>query len=317
MKASVIESPKNMKIIETEIPAISADDILVKLDGTGLCVSNLPVWEGREWFTYPLAPGSPGHEGFGVVEQTGSHVAGFSKGDKVAFISNNAYAEYDKAHWSNVVKLPDALNGDLFPGEPLACAVNIFNRSEILAGQKVVVIGSGFIGCLLIQIIRNMGAEVIAVSRRKSSLQFAELSGAQHLIHFTEVWETKDKIRQIIPAGAERVIEATGVQQALDLATHIIGERGRMIIAGYHQDGLRSINMQMWNWNGIDVINAHERDAAIYTDGMKKAVQLVSEGVLRPGELITHRFSFSEINNAFQMMHSKPEGFLKGVIIYT
>jgi threonine dehydrogenase-like Zn-dependent dehydrogenase len=316
MKASVINQPKQIKIIDTEPPSINADDILIKLSGTGLCVSNLPVWEGREWFSYPFAPGSPGHEGFGIVEQTGSNVAGFSKGDKVVFLSQNAYAEYDKAHKSNVVKIPETLNGNLFPGEPLACAVNIIKRSDVIPGQKVVVIGAGFIGCLLIQILKDAGAEVIAVSRRKSSLEFAEKSGADHLIHFNEVWEAHEKIRQMVPAGAERVIEATGVQKALDLASHVIAERGRMIIAGYHQDGLRSVNMQMWNWNGIDVINAHERDPAVYSSGLQEAVELVSHGVLRPGELITHQFNISEINQAFNMMHDSPEGFLKGVITY-
>jgi 2-desacetyl-2-hydroxyethyl bacteriochlorophyllide A dehydrogenase len=316
MKTSVIHSPKQIRIIETELPAPGSEEILIRLSGTGLCVSNLPVWEGREWFSYPFEPGSPGHEGYGVVEQTGEHVSGFTRGDLVVFLSQNAYAEYDKAHQSNVVKIPETLNGNLFPGEPLACAVNIIKRSDIKAGQKVVVIGAGFIGCLLIQLIKNAGAEVIAVSRRKSSLQFAEMSGADYLVHFNEVWEAKDKILQLVPGGSERVIEATGVQKALDLASHIMAERGRMIIAGYHQDGLRSVNMQVWNWNGIDVINAHERDPAIYTSGLQKAVELVSQGVLRPTELITHHFSFSEINNAFNMMHNSPEGFLKGVITY-
>jgi len=54
------------------------------------------------------------------------------------------------------------------------------------------------------------------------------------------------------------VIEAAGQQWPLDLATELTRERGRLIIAGYHQDGPRQINMQLWNWRGLDVINAHE-----------------------------------------------------------
>ena len=56
------------------------------------------------------------------------------------------------------------------------------------------------------------------------------------------------------------VIEAVGKQWPLDLAAELAGERGRLIIAGYHQDGLRQVNMQLWNWRGLDVINAHQRD---------------------------------------------------------
>ena len=68
-----------------------------------------------------------------------------------------------------------------------------------------------------------------------------------------------------ITAGrlCERVIEAVGKQWPLDLAGELVGYGGKLIIAGYHQDGPRQVNMQSWNWKGIDVINAHERDLAV------------------------------------------------------
>ena len=317
MEASVIESPKQIKIVETSIPEINNDEVLVRLSGTGLCVSNLPVWEGRPWFEYPSEPGAPGHEGYGVVEKTGSNAKGVSPGDKVALLSYHAYAQFDKAPVSKVVKLPDMFNGTPFLGEPLSCAVNIFNRSNIEKNQTVVVIGAGFIGCLLIQLAKNAGAEVIAVSRRDSSLGFAQKSGADHLVKFEDTQRTAGNIQKAANKGISRVIEATGVQQSLDLATEIISEYGTLIIAGYHQDGLRKINMQLWNWKGIDVINAHERDPQIYTEGLKEAIILTNRGVLRPKELITHQFDFREIGSAFKMLHEKPEGFLKGLIVYS
>jgi threonine dehydrogenase-like Zn-dependent dehydrogenase len=287
------------------------------LGGTGVCVSNLPVWEGRPWFSYPFEPGAPGHEGYGTVESTGKGVNGIVKGDRVALLSYHAYAQYDKTHISNVVKLPDSFNGKLFLGEPLACAVNIMRRSAIQENQTVVVIGAGFIGCLLIQLLKHAGAEVIAVSRRESSLKFAEMSGAHHLVRFNEVWRTKDEIFKLAPRGIQRVIEATGVQSGLELATEIISEYGMLIIAGYHQDGIRNINMQQWNWKAIDVINAHERDPKRYISGLKDAIQLAEKGILKPEELITHRFDFRDINKAFDVLEQKPEGFLKGVIVFS
>lgn len=316
MKASVIESPHKIKIINTDLPETGNDEVLVKLSGTGLCISNLPVWEGRPWFEYPSEPGAPGHEGFGVVEKTIDDSNGINPGDKVAVLSYHAYAEYDKAQVSNVVKLPEAFNGTPFPGEPLACAVNIFRRSDIQKKQTIVVIGAGFIGCLLIQLLKDAGASVIAVSRRNSSLDFAQKSGADHVIKFEGVHETAKNIQAIATNGIPRVIEATGVQQSIDLATEIISEYGKLIIAGYHQDGLRNVNLQLWNWKAIDVINAHERDNQIYINGLKEAVDKTEKGILRPGELITHQFAFDEINHAFKMMHEKPEGFLKGLIMY-
>ncbi len=316
MKSSVITSPKQFNIVDTNIPEIGNNEVLVKLNGTGLCSSNLPVWEGRPWFNYPTEEGAPGHEGYGVVEKAGILSNGISPGDKVALLSYNAYAEYDKASVSNVVKLPEKFNETSFPGEPLACAVNIFKRADIKENQTVVVIGAGFIGCLLIQLIKHAGAQVIAVSKRESSLEFAKKSGADKLIKFENVYETAKNIQTHMTNGIPRVIEATGVQQSIDLATEIISEYGKLVIAGYHQDGLRNVNMQVWNWKGIDVINAHERNQQVYIDGLKEAIDKTSQGVLRPNELITHQFKFKEINNAFKMMHEKPEGFLKGVIVY-
>jgi threonine dehydrogenase-like Zn-dependent dehydrogenase len=317
MEASVIEAPKQIKIISAPLPEPGLDEVLVKLGGTGVCVSNLPVWEGRPWFNYPFEPGAPGHEGYGTVESTGSQVKGIVKGDRVALLSYHAYAQYDKTHMSNVVKLPDSFDDRPFPGEPLACAVNIIRRSDIQEGQTVVVIGAGFIGCLLIQLLKHAGAEVIAVSRRESSLMFAEKSGADHLVRFNEVWRAKEEISKLATMGVQRVIEATGVQSGLDLATEIISEYGKLIIAGYHQDGTRNINMQQWNWKALDVINAHERIPQIYISGLKDAIHFAEKGILRPEDLITHHFDFRDINKAFDFLEQKPEGFLKGVIVYS
>jgi threonine dehydrogenase-like Zn-dependent dehydrogenase len=60
-------------------------------------------------------------------------------------------------------------------------------------------------------------------------------------------------------AFCDVVIECTGMQWPLDLAGELTRERGRLVIAGFHQDGPRQVNMFLWNWRGLDVINAHER----------------------------------------------------------
>ncbi len=315
MKAAEIVSPGKIAMRELSVPEPGAEEVVVKLKGSGLCVSNLPVWQGRDWFQYPQEPGSPGHEGFGVVEQLGQNTKGLSKGDRVALISYHAYAEYDKAHVDSVVKIPEVLKDDMFPGEPLACAVNVFRRSDIRPGQPVVVIGAGFLGCLLIQLIKGTAGKIIAVSQRKTSLEFAEKAGADQLIQFQNPADTAGEVIRIAGGTVPRVIEATGEQSSIDLATELVSEGGKLIIAGYHQGGLRSINLQSWNWKGIDVINAHERDPRVYTQGLREAVEKTRTGILRPGELITHCFELADLNEAFRTLHRRPEGFLKAVIM--
>ena len=55
------------------------------------------------------------------------------------------------------------------------------------------------------------------------------------------------------------------------LAGDVTGVRGRLVIAGFHQDGPRTVDLQLWNWRGIDVVNAHERAPAVALDGIRQA----------------------------------------------
>jgi threonine dehydrogenase-like Zn-dependent dehydrogenase len=115
-------------------------------------------------------------------------------------------------------------------------------------------------------------------------------------------------------AFCERVIEAVGTQEAIDVAGDIAGERGRLVIAGYHQDGLRRVNMQSWNWRGLDVINAHERDPRVYMRGMREALDAVAQGQLAPHALITHSFSLDRLADALNATRDRPDGFMKAVV---
>jgi threonine dehydrogenase-like Zn-dependent dehydrogenase len=315
MIAAVLTKPGLIEIQEVAAPKINDDEALIKVEGCGICASSLPLWEGREWFQYPVQAGSPGHEGWGYVQSVGEKVKDIKAGDRVGFLSNNAFAEYDVVKETSIVKLPDNLAGKPFPAEPLGCAMNIFERSDISKGDTVAIIGIGFLGAILCQLAKHAGAKVIAISRRKYSLDFAKKYNADEVIPLTETWEVANKIAEITGSQfCTRVIEATGKQQAIDIATEIVAEGGKIIIAGYHQDGLRQVNMQSWNWKGIDVINAHERKPERYLHGMKNAVKAVADGIIDPSLLYTDVFSLEELNKGFEKTSSRPDGFMKALI---
>ena len=304
MKAAVIAASRKLEVVSTRLPSPAPGEVRVRLEGCGICASNLPVWEGREWFTYPLDPGAPGHEGWGVVDALGDAVEGVRIGERVAFLSGRAYAEYDLAAGDALVRLPDSFTR--FPGEALGCAMNIFRRSEIEPSHTVAVIGAGFLGNLLVQLAKSAGARVVAISRRASARELARACGADETLSLDDAWQ----------AGRfERVIECVGTQQPLDLATNIIAERGRLIIAGYHQDGPRQINMQQWNWLGIDVVNAHERDPRNYVRGMQEAVDAVIAGRIDPTPLLTHSYALDELGRALDDVEQRPDGFVKGTLL--
>jgi threonine dehydrogenase-like Zn-dependent dehydrogenase len=303
MRAAVIAASRKLEVVRTAVPSPSAGEVRVRLEGCGICASNLPVWEGREWFTYPLEPGAPGHEGWGVVDAIGDSVEGVRAGERVVFLSNRAYAEYDVAKSDALVRIPDSFTN--FPGEALGCAMNIFRRSDVQPGQTVAVIGAGFLGNLLVQLAKSAGARVVALSRRESARELARACGADETLSLDDYWRA---------GKVERVIECVGTQQPLDIATNLIAEHGRLIIAGYHQDGLRQINMQQWNWLGIDVVNAHERDPRQYVRGMQEAVAAVLDGRIDPTPLLTHTYALDELGRALDDVASRPDGFVKGVV---
>jgi len=317
-RAARFQGPGNILVDRYDLRPPQAGEALIRLEGSGVCGSNLPVWEGRPWFQYPLEPGTPGHEGWGVIEAVGPGLEGFAVGDRVALLSGHAYAEHDFATAESLVKLPPQLAGKPFPGEPLACAVNIFGRCDIQPGQNVAIVGIGFLGAALTSLAVRAGARVAALSRRRFALDMARECGASATFALDDPWRgAQDAKRLVSERGYERVIECVGSQVALDVASELTGIRGRLVIAGYHQDGDRRVNLQEWNWRGLDVINAHERDPAQYRRGMQRAIELVLGGQMDPWPLFTHRFALEEISVAFDSLAKRPNGFLKGLVMCT
>jgi threonine dehydrogenase-like Zn-dependent dehydrogenase len=232
-------------------------------------------------------------------------------------ISNNAYAEFDHANAGSVVRLPASLEGQPFPAEPLGCAMNIFGRSQIKRDDTVAIVGIGFLGAVLTQLATAAGARVIAITRRPFALAFAKRMGAAETIEMSDHATILGLVKQLTGGTmCDVVIEAVGKQWPLDVATELTRVRGRLVVAGYHQDGQRQVNMQLWNWRGLDVINAHERDPQIYLDGMKRAVAAVASGLLDPAPLYTHSFGLDRISDAFRMTAERPDGFMKALIRY-
>jgi threonine dehydrogenase-like Zn-dependent dehydrogenase len=164
---------------------------------------------------------------------------------------------------------------------------------------------------------KNAGARVIAISRRPFSLDIARRSGADDVVEMDDHWRIIEEVKELTGGHmCDCVIEAVGMQWPLDLAGELTKTYGRLIIAGYHQDA-RQVNMQMWNWKCLDVINAHERDNDKYIKGMQAAMDMIVAGSLEPTFLYTHFYKLDTIDNAFQTLLERPEGFIKAFITTT
>ncbi|MFL5431168.1 MAG: zinc-binding dehydrogenase [Myxococcales bacterium] len=311
-RGAVIAGPRRLTIEPFDLQHPGPGQLLVALEGCGVCHSNLPAWEGRDWFRYPLPRGNPGHEGWGRIVAVGDGTHELRPGDRVAFLSSSAYASHDVIDASSAVKLPDDLDGMPFPGEPIACAMNIFKRAAIEPRHTVAIIGIGFLGALLTRLCAHAGARVIAIARRPFSQQLARESGAELVVPMDDHGAIIARLRDATGGAlCERTIEAVGEQWPLDLAAELTGERGKLVIAGYHQDGPRQVNMQLWNWRGLDVVNAHERDPAVYVEGMRRAVEATVAGVIDPRPLLSQCYPLERLGDALDAVKSRPGNFVK------
>src|SRR5437763_17107306 len=122
MNAAVLTGAGKLKIVAVPVPEPGPGQVRVRLEGCGVCASNLTPWEGPEWMRFPTDPGALGHESWGVVDAVGEEVTGIQAGLRVAALTGRSYAEYDCADASALVALPDALHGMAFPAEPFGCA---------------------------------------------------------------------------------------------------------------------------------------------------------------------------------------------------
>jgi threonine dehydrogenase-like Zn-dependent dehydrogenase len=314
MHAAVVSAPGRVELESIHVPEPGDREVRVRIEGCGVCGSDLPVWSGRPWFEYPRPAGAPGHEAWGVVDALGPLVAGIQVGDRVAGRMYRAYAEFDLAEAGSLVRLPPELDGASFPGEPLGRAINVMRRSGVGPGDTVAIVGVGFLGALLTQLCAESGAEVIAISRRPIALDMASEAGAEHVLNL--LGNVTGRVCGLTRGRlCDVVFETGGVQETLDLASQLVRIGGRLVIAGYHQDGPRRVDMQQWNLNAIDVINPHERDPAICRDGLALAIREVTTGRLDLAPLLTHTFRLDEVGRAFHMQQERPDTFMKALVL--
>ena len=88
MNAAVIGASRQIAVTRVPVPRPSANEVRIAVEGCGVCASSLPVWQGRTWFSYPAAPGSPGHEGWGLVDSVGA--SAFMPGRKILLLGWDA-----------------------------------------------------------------------------------------------------------------------------------------------------------------------------------------------------------------------------------
>ena len=313
MKIAALQAPRKFEVIEESLPEIAPDEVLLRVAACGVCTSELDQWEGKASIDYPRYPG---HEVSGIVEKVGSKIQSFRAGDKVgAWVTSRGFAEYAAVKAEYCFPAGD-VPLDLALAEPLACAVNAVELANLSLADDVVIIGAGFMGNLVQKLVQLKGPRhIIVADTRPDALERAHIMGATHVVDVRNTSLPKIVKELTDGLGADVSFEVTGAQSPLTLLGDVTRMSGKVVIVGYHQGGMRELPLAYWNWMAFQIINAHFREVPTIVHGMRIGMRLLTSGRLSLEDLVTHRFRLSEINQAFQTAHDKPEGFVKSTVV--
>ncbi len=316
MKIAVLTAPHEFDVRETARPTAGPDEVLVRVAACGVCASELDMWEGRsDSIEFPWYPG---HEVSGVVEQTGADVLEFAPGDPVAvWVTERGFSEYVAVKAEYCLPAGD-VPLDLALAEPLACAVNAVELTDPRLGDDVVIIGAGFMGCLVQKLVALRGPRhLIVADTRRDALDRALAQGATRAVDVTRE-SLPEVVRELTGGrGADVGMEVTGLQQPLEALGEVTRMSGTVAIVGYHQGGTRQIDLATWNWNAFRIVNAHFREVSTIMRGMRIGMRLLTAGRIDLADLVTHRYPLDEIGDAFAIAHEKPQGFVKSTVCVT
>jgi threonine dehydrogenase-like Zn-dependent dehydrogenase len=313
VRVAVLREPGRFDIVDGALPPLGREEVRLRVAICGVCASELDMWRGaRGHATFPWYPG---HEVSGVVEEVGADVVWPPVGESVgAWVTARGFADEVVVAAEHCVPL-GGTPVDVALTEPLACAVNAIELTDVRLGDDVLLVGAGYMGLLLLQLAGQRGPRhLIVADVRDEALDHARAFGATHVVNAATEPLTELVSELTGGTGVDVSIEATGTQAALASLGDVTRMSGTVTIAGYHQGDPRAIDLATWNWKAFRIANAHFRDVDVIMHGMRRAGRLLASKRIAMEPLVTHRFPLERIDEAFAAAVEKPEGFVKAVV---
>ncbi len=324
MKAAVYYEADDIRVEEMARPRAGSDEILVEMRACGICGSDV-----MEWYLKGRAPLVLGHEPTGIIAEVGDHVEGFKTGDRVfvhhhvacltchycirgdytmcekftqTHIEPGGFAEYFKVPSPNVqidtLKIPDSLSfEEATLIEPMGCCLRALAKCGIRPGDTVAIIGAGPSGIINTMLARLMGAgQIIASDLIDYRLKAAKKFGADLTVN-PEIENLDAKLRENTGGiGADVVIVTAPSTKALTSGIKVCRRGGTVcIFAPTEPERFAHIRPHRLFFSEIVVIPSYST-SHIET---RMALRLMTSGKIRVKELVTHRFPFNRIQDAF------------------
>ena len=331
MKRIIFTAPRTVEIENVAIPNPGPGMLLVKVKVSGISAgTEMTYYRGapllrlaKDEYTYPIWPG---YEVVGIVQECGSGVSAFKSGDRVVCMGN--HAEYAIIEASSAEFLPAGLPDEEYTLAVLSVTtMHAIRRAAFQYGDTVVVIGLGVVGLLAAQQARIGGAgQVIGVDLDGWRCKMAKNLGIDRVVNnFGEIAH-----QEILEAtggiGADVVIEAAGIGNAVNDALTYVRDRGRIVILGYHTGPVNFMPGDEFWYKEVDILATR---ATGPTPGLpipyvrwtserslKLAVDLLAKGAINTTGMVTHRFPYSKADEAYRMIDQKSENFLQVVFLW-
>ena len=328
MECVVIRKPKEIFVMEKEVPEIGPGEVLIQVMASGICGTDLHIYRGEYLGDYPVIPG---HEFSGVITTAGSQVTRFKLGDRVAVEPNIACDNCIHClnnrqnfclNWEAIgVTLPGGMEqyvtapekavfsiGDLpFEQaafmEPLSCVVHGVERAAIDLGDRVAVLGAGPIGDLILQMARLQGAaHVTILENNPGRAELARQLGADQVVK---------RMEDLQADAYDVVIDATGVIPVMNRAIDLVRHGGTVLLFGVPSSG------EKMEFEAFKIFRKGLTLLSSYTSVRNsfQAVSLLQRGQVQVEPLISHRLPLKELPRAMEMIESHDPTVKKVIIL--
>jgi L-iditol 2-dehydrogenase len=319
MKAARLVGPKKFEFLDVATPAAGDGQCLIKIERVSVCGSDIrnhygPVHPEEE---YPMSAGLPCHEVAGVVVE--SKTDRFHEGQRVITIpyrGSGGLSEYLLSEPSRMALLPDEGPLDEWVMcQPSGTVLYSCKQMGSVLGKNVLILGQGSIGLSFTMIVSRMGARnVIVADLLDYRLEKSKEFGSTHRINADkqDIGEAVAEITRGV--GADVTVEAAGYPDTFNLAFSQIRQFGTVIIFGIQSDKyvpLEHNNLMEQQPHIIPTTGARSGDPISQIQDM---VDLRARGWADPGQLLTHRRGFSDVQNVYDMYEQRQDNVIKVVM---
>lgn len=330
MKACILHGINDLRYEDMPIPELKEDEVLIKVRAAGICGSDVgrvyaegayhfPIVIGHE-FAGEIVKANPGDE-----ELIGRKVAVFplipcnrcsacqigqypqcEHYDYYGSRRDGGFSEYIAVKKWNLVFVPkDVPYEHAAMCEPCAVGVHAIDQFGISLGDIVVIFGAGTIGLITAQIAMTCGAKhVVLVDIDQKKLDLAIDMGFTHIVN-SQKQELVEYINNLTGGkGADLVIEGAGVSVSVENAIRTAKTFGKIVFLGNPASDIKISQKVYWQIlrKQLQIKGTWNSSYNLYKNDWIRAVESIKAGRLQLEKLITHKFSFSECNKAFELI---------------